>query len=265
VSLRLRLRAQRQRRQDGRHFASRAYQNDVEVMNTRAIALATLTRPWLKPAVTGASDDRRQYYQFRDVTTATAQSKKSATTLDDQRLPDVDVGAAQQPGPLKPLDSTAFVAQLAQFGTVSHPVDAGLLATLSDCCAPRRRIRRDAGRPLYPRARSTATVTVTNGAAQLPSRTSAAGVNITTPADSRCVTWRCWQRRPAGISWDGCGDNGASGQRQLRLQVSPRRRQQRVAAALLSGTVSGDRPRRHRSHLNTRELGAVGRAPWPVI
>ena len=66
-------------------------------------------------------------------TTATAQSKKSATTLDINDFLTLMSTQLNNQDPLKPLDSTAFVAQLAQFGTVSgiQSMQASL-ATLSD-------------------------------------------------------------------------------------------------------------------------------------
>jgi flagellar basal-body rod modification protein FlgD len=200
-------------------------------------------------------------------TTAAAQSKKSATTLDINDFLTLMSAQLNNQDPLKPLDSTAFVAQLAQFGTVSGIQSMqNSLATLSDSLRSSQALSGATlvgHRILAPASTATyASGTTLSGAAQLPAGTSAAGVNIY-DASGQLVRHLALPAS-AGLqefSWDGLGDDGApvaSGS--YGFQVIANVGGSNVSLQpLVSGTVGSVTIDRDGTGLtlNTRELGAV--------
>jgi flagellar basal-body rod modification protein FlgD len=199
-------------------------------------------------------------------TTATAQSKKSATTLDINDFLTLMSAQLNNQDPLKPLDSTAFVAQLAQFGTVSGIQSMqDSLATLSDSLRSSQALSGATlvgHRILAPASTATyASGTTLSGAAQLPAGTSTAGVNIydasgqlvrhlALPANAACRNQLGPRRRDDGrrrrwrYGFEVIANVGGS-----NVSLQP----------LLSGTVGSVTIDRDGTGLtlNTRELGAV--------
>jgi flagellar basal-body rod modification protein FlgD len=147
---------------------------------------------------------------------AATQSRKTATTLDINDFLKLMTTQLSNQDPLKPLESTAFVAQLAQFGTV-----AGIqsmqdsLATLTQSLRSSQALSGATlvgHRVLAPgTSGSYVAGTTFRGAVQLPAGTSAASLNIY-DAGGQLVR-RLALPAAAGLQefgWDGLTDAGAA-------------------------------------------------------
>jgi flagellar basal-body rod modification protein FlgD len=195
------------------------------------------------------------------------QSRKNATTLDINDFLKLMSTQLTNQDPLKPLDSTAFVAQLAQFGTV-----AGIqsmqdsLATLTDSLRSSQAL---SGATLVGhRIIAPATVAsyagdaALDGAVEVPSGASAVGLDIYDSAGQ--LVRRLALPTAAGLqqfSWDGRGDDGAPlapGSYGFKVVAnvagSNVSLQPLLAASVGSVTLASDGAG---LTLNTRELGAV--------
>ncbi len=200
-------------------------------------------------------------------TSATAQSKKSATTLDINDFLKLMSTQLNNQDPLKPLDSTAFVAQLAQFGTVAGIQSMQTsLATLAQSLRASQALSGATlvGHQILAPGTTGAYTSGTTfkGAVDVPSGASAVGVNVY-DASGQLVR-HLMLPAAAGMqqfSWDGLGDDGAqaaSGSYRFEVIANVGGSNESLQP-LLSGTVGSVTIDRDGTGLtlNTRELGAV--------
>jgi flagellar basal-body rod modification protein FlgD len=198
---------------------------------------------------------------------AATQTPKTASTLGINDFLKLMSTQLTNQDPLKPLDSTAFVAQLAQFGTVSGIQSMqGSLQTLADSLRASQALSGATlvgHQILAPGSTGTYTSgTAFTGAVQVPSGASAVGVNIY-DAGGQLVR-RLALPATAGLqafSWDGLGDNGAqavSGNYGFRaiadIGGSSVSLQPQLSGTVGSVSIGSDGTS---LTLNTRELGAV--------
>jgi flagellar basal-body rod modification protein FlgD len=200
-------------------------------------------------------------------TPAAAQPKKSANTLDINDFLTLMSTQLNNQDPLKPLDSSAFVAQLAQFGTVSGIQSMQTsLATLSQSLRSSQALSGATlvgHQILAPGTTGTyASGTAFKGAVQVPSGTSTVGVNIYDAGGQlvRQVSLPATTGMQE-FSWDGRTDNGAqaaSGRYSFKVIANVGGSNVSLQP-LLSGTVGSVTIDRDGTGLtlNTRELGAV--------
>jgi flagellar basal-body rod modification protein FlgD len=199
--------------------------------------------------------------------TATAAKRKTANTLDITDFLRLMTTQLKNQDPLKPLDSTEFVAQLAQFGTVSGI--QGMADTLGTLSAALRSSQALSGASLVGHqvlAQGTSATfsgaAAVEGQVEVPSGASLATVSITDSAGQ--VVRHISLSTAAGtqnFSWDGRADNGA--------RLAPGRYSFEVIAGvggsneslplLLSGRVTSVSLSADGTSLtvNTPELGAV--------
>ncbi|MCC6625755.1 MAG: flagellar hook assembly protein FlgD [Chloroflexi bacterium] len=200
-------------------------------------------------------------------TGATSHAVKNATTLDINDFLKLMSTQLTNQDPLKPLDSTAFVAQLAQFGTV-----AGIqsmqdsLATLTDSLRSSQAL---SGAALVGHRISAPVTTASyggdaplDGAVQVPGGARAVELGIYDAAGQ--VVRRMALPETAGLqrfSWDGRGDDGAplaAGRYGFKVVASVGGSnvslQPQLSATVGSVTIAADGAG---LVLNTRELGAV--------
>jgi flagellar basal-body rod modification protein FlgD len=200
-------------------------------------------------------------------TAATPQKQKSATTLDVNDFLKLMSTQLNNQDPLKPLDSSAFVAQLAQFGTVAGIQSMqSSLATLSQSLRASQAL---SGATLVGHQILTpgttgiyATGTAFKGAVDVPSGTSAALVNVY-DASGQLVRQL---PLPTAVgmqefSWDGrdaSGAQAASGSYSFKVIANVGGSAVSLQPLLYGtvGSVTIDRDGTGLT-LNTRELGAV--------
>jgi flagellar basal-body rod modification protein FlgD len=198
---------------------------------------------------------------------ATSQSQKTASTLDIKDFLKLMSTQLNNQDPLKPLDSTAFVAQLAQFGTVSGIQSMqDSLATLSESLRASQALSGATlvGHQILVPGTTAAYAggTALKGAVDVPSGASSVAVGVY-DASGQLVRHIAL---PAAIGlqefrWDGLADNGApaaSGRYDFKVIANVGDANVSLQP-LLSGTVGSVSIGRDGTSLtlNTRELGAV--------
>lgn len=198
---------------------------------------------------------------------ATAQPKKSRTDLDMNSFLTLMTAQLQNQDPLKPLDSTEFVAQLAQFSTVSGIQSMqNSLTTLTDSMRSSQALSgatlvgHDVLVPVE--EANYAAGTVLGGAVEVPKGASGVALGIydsggqlvrqaTLPTDTSL----------AYFAWDGLADDGsevASDRYTVKIVATVDGHSEALQPQLL-GTVGSVSIARDGTSLtlNTRELGAV--------
>jgi len=199
--------------------------------------------------------------------TATTATRKTASTLGIDDFLTLMSTQLNNQDPLKPLDSSAFVAQLAQFGTVSGIQSMQTsLATLADSLRASQALSGATlvgHQILAPGTEATYTTgSSIGGAVQVPSGASAVGVNVYDAAGTlvRHLSVPATAGQQA-FSWDGRADDGASlpgGTYTFKAMANVGGAAEALQP-LLQGTVGSVSIGSDGTSLtlNTRELGAV--------
>jgi flagellar basal-body rod modification protein FlgD len=145
---------------------------------------------------------------------AAAQTKKSANNLGIDEFLTLMTTQLKNQDPLKPLDGTAFVAQLAQFGTVSGVQEMG--ASIETLAASLRSTQVLNGATMVDRVVLASATSFNHlegvavgGEVQVPAGTSSLQIRIT---DSNGEVVRTMSAAPdagtASFAWDGLRDDG---------------------------------------------------------
>jgi flagellar basal-body rod modification protein FlgD len=198
---------------------------------------------------------------------ANPQPKKSRTDLDMNSFLTLMTAQLQNQDPLKPLDSTEFVAQLAQFSTVSGIQSMeNSLATLTDSMRSSQALSGATlvGHDVLVPAEEAnyAAGTVLGGAVEVPK--GASGVALGVYDSGGQLVRQAALPTDAGLAyfaWDGLADDGseaASGRYTVKIIATVDGHSESLQPQLL-GTVGSVSIARDGTSLtlNTRELGAV--------